>query len=393
MLLVVEKSLSIAGGHERTQIAALKSFAAPRELLVVTARGFGKGARFADWPPVRAVLSTRRRRQRKPDIAVAKDVSRLRDLLSKVDGAAKQRPAVVIPTAETHDLRVCLGLLEQAPQHIRYGLRILSEAALAALTEAELSTLRGHIDSGRVHLATETASLSRRLRATRGINAPDDFVLPCTLSPDNPASDDREDLAVPDGMRRLRLGFFGGLRKEKGVRLLPDIVRNLSWLIGKSSPRLRVEVFIARPRRGPQDRERWRFDLALWWGSRGWLGERRAVTLCRTPAIQPAEDFRRHLQSIDLILLPYDRDAYRFRGSGVIIDGVLAGKPFVHTEGMGMEDLLGLGNAESATSAEEFASKILLVLRQTENYRAGAEKARAALLAQFRRSAEMLRSL
>ena len=44
---------------------------------------------------------------------------------------------------------------------------------------------------------------------------------------------------------------------------------------------------------------------------------------------------------VDILLIPYDLKAYQCRGSGMIIDGVLAKKPIIYTDGIGMEELDG----------------------------------------------------
>lgn len=391
MLIAVGKKLMVGGGHESTQIAALRALVGERELLVVTEQGYVAPDLVEAPTSVRTVLSDWHYQVSRPDQAIEQDVTALHALLTSPEITTRPRPGVVIPTAGAHDIRVCLLLLERAPKIARFCLRILSEDILEPLNETELSALRQHIASGSVRLTTETASLSRRLAAHHGLTATDDFVLPCTVLPDDPlAPETAETFDMPDGARRIRVGYLGGLRREKGFWRIPGIIGQLSALLRRSAPDIQVEVLIAQHNRKRRRIGHLWFDFCLWRSSRGWQGNRRGVTVTRTPAIQTPSEFKALLASTDLLLLPYDLARYRFRGSGVILDGVLAQKPFVYTDGIGMDDLLSFGNAEPAVSAQEFATSILKIIRQAQDYQSSAAAARKAVMERFRHTAQML---
>lgn len=394
MLIAVGKKLTVGGGHESTQIAALRALVGEHELLVVTEQGYVAPDLVEAPTSVRTVLSDWHYQVSRPDQAIEQDVTALHALLTSPEITTGPRPGVVIPTAAAHDIRVCLLLLERAPKIARFCLRILCEDILEPLNETELSALRQHIASGSVWLTTETASLSRRLAAHHGLTATDDFVLPCTVLPDDPLPPETaETFNMPAGARRIRVGYLGGLRREKGFWLIPRIIGQLSALLRRSAPDIQVEVLIAQHNRKRRRIGRLWFDFCLWRSSRGWQGNRRGVTVTRTPAIQTSAEFKALLASTDLLLLPYNLARYRFRGSGVILDGVLAQKPFVYTDGIGMDDLLSFGNAEPAVSAQEFAASILKIVRQAEGYQSSAAAARKAVIERFGHTAQMLQRL
>ena len=92
---------------------------------------------------------------------------------------------------------------------------------------------------------------------------------------------------------------------------------------------------------------------------------------------------------VDILLIPYDLKAYQCRGSGMIIDGVLAKKPIIYTDGIGMEEFLRFGNAETATNILEFAPKIMKVVQNFPAYLKNANLAHKAMSLQIKKSSKV----
>ena len=104
------------------------------------------------------------------------------------------------------------------------------------------------------------------------------------------------------------------------------------------------------------------------------------------------ESFRKLLTDVDILLLPYDTKRYRYSGSGIIMDGVFALKPIVHSRGMAMQELLSHGNAESATSDREFAENILKIASNYDLYKQSTGAAAAYAGQLLDKSAEIFRN-
>jgi glycosyltransferase involved in cell wall biosynthesis len=79
-------------------------------------------------------------------------------------------------------------------------------------------------------------------------------------------------------------------------------------------------------------------------------------------------DYIKLIDDADILLLPYKFKLYQNRGSGVIADGVLAGKIFIYTQGVGMESFLKFGNGLPANSSANFAINIMKIILNLESF-------------------------
>jgi hypothetical protein len=102
------------------------------------------------------------------------------------------------------------------------------------------------------------------------------------------------------------------------------------------------------------------------------------------------EQFLEIMQSVDLLIVPYDAKRYQYRGSGVVVDGVLALKPIVYSEGMGAKEFLNFGNAESAQNAKSFARKTVQIIDNIADYKAATVRARDHLMKRIDEASQAL---
>ena len=91
--------------------------------------------------------------------------------------------------------------------------------------------------------------------------------------------------------------------------------------------------------------------------------------------------------------MPYEVGSYRFKGSGIIVDGILAQKPIVYTQGIGMSEFLDFGNAEAAAQLSDFAPKIMKILLNLDVYRNNTALALDALCAQIQKTSNFLKAM
>ena len=102
--------------------------------------------------------------------------------------------------------------------------------------------------------------------------------------------------------------------------------------------------------------------------------------------------FRELVCQQDALILPYDREAYAHRGSGMVQDGILAGVPVVHSKGIGMKHLLR-HTGIAASTPEEFADAIVSLAGRTSPTLSDIAAARDVLRQEFARTKDMLTQL
>jgi len=184
-------------------------------------------------------------------------------------------------------------------------------AALAALPPETAARLR---------LGAATPGLARELTGLLG--------RPVAHAPLPTVNGNRAAARRANGSRSTpRLGFLGGARPEKGfheTRAILDALR----------PRLGFRALLQlaneqMPEAAWADLER----------------------LAEDPDVEPlrgalsAEQWEEALVSCDLLVLPYDRTAYRQRSSGIFAEGAAAGIPAVVPDGIWMAEQIAAGAA------------------------------------------------
>jgi len=149
------------------------------------------------------------------------------------------------------------------------------------------------------------------------------------------------DAALADAPRQpgpLRLLYLGNARTEKGFQLLPIAVAALQ----DASGTIPDTVLIAQAHSSTSLTE------AVIEDTRRRLRTSNHVILIEEPL--STEDYARQLATADIILLPYDREAYRERSSGILIQALAAGKPVV------VPDQSWLSDTTPANTAAHFGA-------------------------------------
>ncbi|MGO9171647.1 MAG: hypothetical protein ACLP7P_06745 [Rhodomicrobium sp.] len=383
MTIIIEKFLA-AGGHNRTQIEAIERLSPGQTLTVITSR-VGCQARSLGHSRIVPVLATQRERKTKTAWAIENDATLIQSLFQEYQ--LNEAVPVIIPSAELHDLRVVLKLIQNNPGIALFKMRLLNEIVITKLSDIELHTLRTHVSAGTISLLTETESLSKRLKVQFDLESKSNFLLPCLIFPE-------DDVLIPignDGRATFRVGYLGGLRKEKGSAQIPAIIRELFRFIADNGHDINVDFIMQGNRTSWYRLKNIAYDLKLKYSVSGIFRRNRGkIRIIKSRPFMSDAEFVRTILSVDVLILPYDIKSYQFRGSGIIIDGVLALKPIIYTKGIGMSNYLEYGNGEAASSAKEFAESIVNVLLKFPEYKSKAASARAALLLELQRTANYL---
>lgn len=383
-LVLLERNVDLRGGHEQTQIAAIDRLSGGREMVILTGWRDHAAQRlaFSDDPRLRRVFVPNR--DKPSDIAamLAADVPALAAFCEGRDCG----DALLVATATTYDLRLVLGALATGRVTMAVALRLLEERQFAALPQEDQAALRAHAKSGRIRLVTETMSLSRHMEAAHDLPSEPCFVLPCTIQPGG--------ALLPRGAApTYRVGFLGNARREKGWHDLPPVIGALAELLRAAPLDRPVEFIVPRARKSVLKPSNVVRSAKLHLQTRRGGLIRPAVRVLRSPQYLTDAEFVGLLGSLDVVLVPYRTANYANRGSGIILDSVLAGRPLVYTEGIGMGEYLAFGNAAGATSPEGFAEAILLLLSDPGAAARGCGEARRFAEERMDEAAAFLRAL
>lgn len=332
--MIVERQAHVDTGHEHTQLAAIRAMVPQAELRLISA------ARGGQTDPG-AILSARRATKKAAARSLEHDIAALKRYVA---GGPSSSVTLVIPSANGFEVRLVLGLLDALSAHARFSLRFLRPEDVDILSNEEIAKVRKATEEGRVTLHTETEELKTYIWNTHHLKSEDDFLLPCNVDP--------EGLKTPRAKpvdSAYRIGFLGLPRREKGARLLPGILQEVASL------RLSREVVFSLQKPTPSGLKL--SPRHYVWACNRAVKRKRGVAINWLKESLSDDEYREVLGSQDLLLLPYLPSSYAYRGSGVIIDGVLSGTPILHSKGIGMGQFLQ-HNAYPAESAEEFAHTI-----------------------------------
>ena len=382
MIFIIERAFDVMNGHEHTQIEAIRALVPEAAIAVVTHRDFEPGVLEGD-VRVHPLLSTRKDVSDAPEAAVARDVSVLRKLTGELpDG---RTCVFVVPSAYQPEIRTALDVLEAETAPVRFVLRLLRPEALDGLNEAELERLADAVGAGRLSLHTETRELKEHLREAWSLASDDDFLLPCTVDPDLSSGAKRETTGL------FRIGYLGNFRTEKGAERIPEILDALGRRLAREPGSTKLEFLLQWPARIQSKSRKLVYvakvsAIAL----KHRLGGRLRVRWYKG-GISP-EAFLELLLSVDAMLVPYEPSAYRYRGSGIIIDAVLARIPIVYDPEIGMSRHTGFGNAVPGSDTQGFADAIVS-LATGGVPEAALDAARDDLLAQIGRTQALMKSL
>jgi glycosyltransferase involved in cell wall biosynthesis len=200
-----------------------------------------------------------------------------------------------------------------------YHVRARHPGVLAGWLRLAFRLLAERRAEGSVRITSDSAPLARLFAELDGRPV---GVLPIPHSPHECPP------AAPAGRGACHLVYVGGWRGEQGVRDLVDAL--LAVRADFEAGRFTATIQ-ANP--SPADREA--------------CEARDRLRAAAIPGVELLEDildgdrFLRCLASADLVLAPYDSDAYRYRTSGIFAEAVALGKPVITTRGSWMSGELG----------------------------------------------------
>ena len=92
------------------------------------------------------------------------------------------------------------------------------------------------------------------------------------------------------------------------------------------------------------------------------------------------KEFMNLINTIDIFLLPYNQNQYKYSGSGFIIDALILEKPIILSEGIAMKELTNFKNSITFKNPLDFPKKLVKMIKNYEIYSNNAKSGKKYLI-------------
>lgn len=286
------------------------------------------------------------------------------DLRRGLQSGAGPHDTVLLPTADGITYRAVLRLVTRDPAFVAdapalhlvtpYDVDIMPHARRGLPVDRVIFYLtRLGVLERRVFLHAENALLAEALSRRWGVPLGTLDLPPPAVPDDVPDPSGPMPAAAAD----LTVTYLGAAREEKGFCWLPDIVRRVRAQVAPGRVRFFVQC-------SPQ-------VLGYTPATQRALDELRSMEssdleLCDQPL--GSAEYLARLRSSDVVLMPYQPDRYRVRGSGIAVEAVASGCVILSTPGT-FPAYVGAECACTADTAQGFAHALLDVLAARDSWR------------------------
>lgn len=181
----------------------------------------------------------------------------------------------------------------------------------------------------------------------------------------------RNQLGVDDDTTIV--GSLGPARVEKGFHLIPEVLRSCKASIdrgdtpGLSRDRIHFALHAAPQIIGRDPKIQTALDE---------IARDHSDMATLFPKPLDTLDYDALLAASDIVLMPYDRELYRVRGSGVVVEAISAGKVIVASEGSYPARRIADGAGAVARAPDAFADAICAIAHNKTSYLTAAAAAR-----------------
>lgn len=251
----------------------------------------------------------------------------------------------VFHTATLLQVAIAMRLLEQLPPAVPARVKLIlryepeREPEPAPALDADFRhRIARLVLLGKLELFAETPPLAQAHGSLLGV--PCGWLPHLTDCPAPPRCLQRD--SVPT------LGWLGEARLTKGFHLLPDLIDAL--LARSAGPAARFLVQVSTRKAVPE------VDAAA----------ERLIELqrCLPDHVEVVSGalgeagYGACLQRCDALLLPYDPTVYARRGSGLLVDGLVAGKPMLVSAGTWMASMTAYGNGMTWSRVQDLPARL-----------------------------------
>ena len=373
-IIILERRLFSAFGHERTQIETINEYFKNNSSYVITCKNTSlvklnlKNKFYLDMPEF-----LMKAEGRESESYIRKSAHSLEMILRKTK--FKSNTNLIIPSARTAEISMLAVLFyeNKFPENILPIVRILGINYLDDLPKEVLKTFIELVNNRKIKLCTETEELSNKIKNKFNVKFIRTLMFPVSVAIN---SITKKKL----GINNINIGCLGGPRPSKGTHLIPKLIRNLRMYIRKNNIDVTI-TFIVQ-----MSKEKKKRSFIFW--IRELLSRHisKSVRVKIVYGTDSRKEFMNLINTIDIFLLPYNKNQYKYSGSGFIIDALILEKPIILSEGLAMRELTNFKNSITFKNALDFPEKMIKIIKNYKIYSKNSRGAKKYLIKKIHNS-------
>ena len=355
-IIILERRLFSAIGHERTQINAINDLIGNKKSIVISCKGINKDSMPFDNKVISELPRLNLKEEGEEQFEyINKSGNALVKILENHN--FKQFNKIIIPSARRLEIALITYLYSQNifPPTLMPLIRIHDIGFIENLPKPIIIKFSKLVNEGLVKLFTETVELSTKIKNDLGIMCTGDLVLPVSIHYNFKIHPENE-------KKIIYIGCLGGPRRSKGIFKIPEIIKELRKYFRFNKEEFKITFIIQLSK----DKNKRTFLFKI-----NEFLSRYISSSVKVKYVYGAEDNQKFillLKSIDIFLLPYSNIQYKYTGSGFITDAIFLEKPIINRKGTSMKDLVRFDNAISVDTASEYSSAIIKISKNYEYY-------------------------
>jgi len=355
-IIILERRLFSAIGHERTQINAINDLIGNKKSIVISC----KNINLDRMPFDNKVISELPRLNLKeegeePVEYIHKSGNALIKILE--EHSLKQYNKIIIPSARRLEIALITYLYSKNifPKLLIPLIRIHDVGFIENLPKPLLIKFTKLVNEGCIKLFTETEELSTKIKNDLGIMCSGDLVLPVSIHCNFKVHTEIK-------KKSIYIGCLGGPRRSKGIFIIPKIIKELRKHFRVNKEDFEITFIIQLSK----DKNKRTFLFKANEFLSRYISN--SVKVKYVFGAEDNQEFIFLLKSIDIFLLPYSNIQYKYTGSGFITDAIFLEKPIINRKGTSMKDLVRFENAISVENVSEYSAAIIKISKNYEYY-------------------------
>jgi len=355
-IIILERRLFSAFGHERTQIETINKYFKNTSSYVISCKNTSletmnlKNKIFLDLPEFHI-----KKEGRESENYIRTSADNLAIILRKTE--FKSNTNLLIPSARTAEISMITMLFgeNKFPKHIFPIVRILGINYLSDLPKEVKRNFINLVNNKKIKLCSETEELLIKIKAQFKVKFMRTMIFPVSVPLNNISNKVIEN-------KNINIGCLGSPRPSKGTREIPELIKNLRKYIRKNNIEISVTFIVQMSK----DKKKRTFVFWLKEFVTRYISSKVKVRIIY--GVSNSSDFMSLMSSVDIFLLPYHKSQYAYSGSGFIIDALLLEKPIILSKGIAMNEFTNLKNAISIDKKEDFPLAVIKIVKNYQEY-------------------------
>ena len=377
-LIILERRLFSAFGHERTQIKTINEYFKNTSSHVISCRNTNlngvnlQNKMYLDLPNFDI-----KEEGREPENYIRESAFKLESILKSKE--LKTKTILIIPSARSLEISILtlLFLENRFPKKILPIVRIHGINHLEDLPKKVLETFVKLVNNNLIKFCSETEELLNIIKKIFKVKTMRTLIFPVTVPLTHRPRKNIKKI-------NINIGCLGGPRPSKGTREIPALIKELRKYVKKNNIDISV-TFIVQMNKEKKKRT---FIFCVKEFISRYISSLVKVKIIY--GVASGDEYMKLMSSVDIFLLPYHRSQYAYTGSGFIIDALLLEKPIIHSKGIAMNELTNFKNAIAIEGKDDFSLAVIKIIKNYDYYVKNSQIAKKYLINKINNSFKFL---